>query len=206
MKTLLIESSASAGTEAAEVLAAAGHQVVRCHPADQEAFPCTDLNTPGSCPLHDPEVEVVLLARSPDDPVPTVNEAGVACAIRAGVPVAVLGHDDDNPYARWTSPAFGNDPLAACKEAIWTAQEQTDAWMRTEIVKLIDADGTLDADDVTVVVERTADRVHVLVTIPDRLAVTSDRVAVLVHSLSRKAPRGMRVSGSVLDVGVHRRP
>ena len=80
-----------------------------------------------------------LLARSPDDPVPTVNEAGVACAIRAGVPVAVLGHDDDNPYARWTSPAFGNDPLAAGKEAIWTAQGKTTAWRLTESGALIGA-------------------------------------------------------------------
>ena len=90
MRTLLIESSPGVGAEAAAALADAGHPVLRCHEQGQPTFPCGDLAEPGSCPLHGPgAVDVVLSVRHPDDPEPTAAEAGVTCALRAGVPVVV---------------------------------------------------------------------------------------------------------------------
>src|SRR4051812_25687198 len=97
MDVMLLESEAGAGRFEAEALTVAGHRVHRCHEMTDEAFPCTGIAHPGSCPLDLP-VDVALVVRSRTAGGPAPTEDGVACAIRAHVPIVEVGRGYEDPY------------------------------------------------------------------------------------------------------------
>jgi hypothetical protein len=198
MRTLLIESSPGVGAEAAAALSDAGHPVVRCHEEGQPTFPCGDLAAPGSCPLHGPgAVDVVLSVRHPDDAEPTAAEAGVTCALRAGVPVVVLGDQEVNPFAALTVPVSDDDPVAAVVAAYRAGKEVAAAPLRAEVVRLLEEAGA-SADGVEVDVAREGERYRIAVTVPADLPITNESIATHVHARFREAG----LAAQTIDVAV----
>jgi hypothetical protein len=198
MRTLLIESSPGVGAEAAAALSDAGHPVVRCHEEGRPTFPCGDLAEPGSCPLHGPgAVDVVLSVRHPDDAEPTAAEAGVTCALRAGVPVVVLGDQEVNPFAALTVPVSDDDPVAAVVAAYQAGKEVASAPLRAEVARLLE-DAGVSADGVGVDVERQGERYRIAVTVPADLPITNESIATHVHARFREAG----LAAQTIDVAV----
>jgi hypothetical protein len=123
LDVLLLESGPGDGADDARRLEEAGHRVHRCfdahgavgttHPSGW--VPCRAL-TDGSCPL-DAEIDVVLLARRGVAPRPGPREAGVRCAVRAGVPIVEDGGDVLDPFAPWISGRTDRAGVVAACEA-----------------------------------------------------------------------------------------
>jgi hypothetical protein len=103
VRVLLIESEAGDADRAADLLAAAGHQVARCHDRGAEAFPCYDLIEGRTCPLEQDDVDVALLVRREALALRTPHEDGVRCALRRYVPLALAGDVRTSPYRDWAA-------------------------------------------------------------------------------------------------------
>lgn len=117
----MLENGRGGGRLAVEELVAAGHRVHRCHDPGAPTFPCRGIDDPSKCPLDGP-LDVALLVRHHIHPHPSVLEDGVACAIRAGVPLVEQGPDILDPYTPWVTSRVGREPLGrACEEAVATA-------------------------------------------------------------------------------------
>jgi hypothetical protein len=89
MRVLVLEEQAGADVPVATALEEAGHEVVRCHAAGAEAFPCRALTHPEDCPLASPRP--VAAAVSISDGGPGALEVGVTCALRRCIPLVVAG-------------------------------------------------------------------------------------------------------------------
>ena len=96
LDVLLVESHPGNGARVAGALERAGHHVHRCHEPGATGFPCTEITSPGSCPL-DAGVDVALLVRRVA-PHPTDLEQGVSCALRAGLPIIEDGPTILDPF------------------------------------------------------------------------------------------------------------
>lgn len=118
MRVLVIGSDRHAAEGAIRTLHDAGHDVVRCHDADEPPFPCKALTS--GCPLDvgDP-MDVALVVREHPWPRPTVHESGVPCAVRAGIPLVVAGKTMLHPYEQWADEVVHGDRglVEACEQA-----------------------------------------------------------------------------------------
>jgi len=105
MKVLVLEERVGASCDAALDLVGSGHEVVRCHGADEPAFPCRGI-AEGACPLDEGDVAVALMVRSPDrEGVGAADDAaadGARCALRRHIPLVVAG-DGDTPLEAFAS-------------------------------------------------------------------------------------------------------
>lgn len=123
LDVLLLEASPGDGADGAIHLEEAGHRVHRCfdahvagsvHPSGW--VPCRAL-TDGECPL-DGTIDVALLARRGVTPRPGPREAGVRCAVRAGVPIVEDGGDLLDPFTQWiTHRTDDAGVVGACESA-----------------------------------------------------------------------------------------
>jgi hypothetical protein len=120
MKVLVLEEQPGAACDAALDLVSAGHQVVRCHGADEPAFPCRGMSE-GQCPLDQGDVEVAVIVQSEDPPVGAGDSAddGGRCALRRHIPLVVSGGGNPSPLGPWAS-AVVDDPtsLTSTVEAV----------------------------------------------------------------------------------------
>jgi len=117
LNVLLLEGERGAAIAAERDLAAAGHTVHRCRPADGPAFPCAALADDG-CPLDRAVVDVALDVRRRTHDRPSAREDGVVCALRRRIPLVVAGSAADNPYVdavEVVEPA--GDVVSACERA-----------------------------------------------------------------------------------------
>ncbi len=115
LDVLLVESHPGNANREAAALERAGHNVHRCHEPGSSGFPCTEISSPGSCPL-DAGIDVTLLVRRVA-PHPTGLEQGVSCALRAGVPVIEDGPTILDPYEPHLSGRVTGDVVTACEDA-----------------------------------------------------------------------------------------
>lgn len=188
MRTLLIEPT-PVDASVADLLASAGHEVVRCHHADAPAFPCAGLTDDG-CPLEGGgEVDAAVAVRHEATPQPTADESGVTCAIRAGLPVVVLAPRGPNPFAEWAEPCAEAAELpAAIDRAVEATAARRAAPMRDEVLRILATEG-VDAGEVRVEVERQGDTANVMIRteheLDERVANT---VATRVHAVDAKSP------------------
>ncbi len=97
MRVLVSEASPNGADAVAMQLAAAGHDVVRCHAEGAPAFPCTGLAGDG-CPVED-GVDVAVTVRTHPRSTPSPTEDGVICALRRRVPVVVAGRTLFQPFS-----------------------------------------------------------------------------------------------------------
>jgi hypothetical protein len=117
MEVLVLESEPGAAAIAIAQLEAAGHRVKRCHERGARAFPCAGLD-PGSCPLDDDVIDVVLTVRARSSARPSPLEDGVTCALRRRVPVVVAGRTTINPFAQYPGTVAGTDDVVeTCERA-----------------------------------------------------------------------------------------
>lgn len=118
LRVLLMESDAYLSADVGELLERNGHEVLRCCESGDLAPRCLSGNGLADCPLDEP-VDVAVTVRSPGRPRPRPREAGVSCALRAGVPLVVAGSAFENPYrARTTTVTDDGHVLDACETAV----------------------------------------------------------------------------------------
>jgi hypothetical protein len=119
LRVLLTEDAPHYGDDAEQALRAAGHQVVRCHDADEPAFPCTGLVDLKTCPLRNGVVDVTLAVRHVPRTAPARSEDGVVCSLRHHVPVVVARNDAYDPFQEWETEGVDDvtDVVAACERA-----------------------------------------------------------------------------------------
>src|SRR3954465_9458697 len=140
MRILLLESHPGVGAVTEAELVAHGHDVVHCHEAGQPAFPCRELESPGSCPLRGADaVEVAVVVHDPAADSPTMAESGVACALRNEVPVVSRHDGTPGPFAGWTFPV-GSQPVSdACEVAVLLSRATEAHPLVTEVRRLLAA-------------------------------------------------------------------
>ena len=185
MRTLLIEPTPTGPASLARDLGAAGHDVVRCHPADGPAFPCAGIDH--ACPLDDGRpIDVAITVRDEPSPAPTPDEGAVSCAIRAGLPVVVVGPAGANPFATWSESC--HDPAEveeASERAIESVAARRAAPLAAEVERIIALEGE-DVGTVDVSVARRGELAVVTVRsereLPKRLAGV---VATRIHAVDQ---------------------
>lgn len=121
MRVLVLESDAGIAAGYERALTDAGHEVVHCHEPGAPVFPCAGVPDPDGCPLHGGRVDVALLVRDPIVERPRAREAGVACALRARVPV--LEPDRGSPHDPYVGfvDRFDGDVVTALSAATASA-------------------------------------------------------------------------------------
>lgn len=161
MDVLVLESEHGAADSTVEKLEESGHRVFRCHEPRAAVFPCRALAGEAPCPLADPGIDVAVTVRARPDLRPSVREDGVACALRARVPLVVAGHDVLNPYEEWAAEVVQDDDVVGACERVVAApsgdhsEAATDA-LREALQRRAGSTGHADA-----VVWRDHDRLRV---------------------------------------------
>src|SRR5918995_4757032 len=119
MNVLVLETDQNAADEVVEELTDRGHRVSRCHERGRPVFPCRALDGNGSCPLADPRIDVAVTVRAHPGTRPALSEDGVACALRARVPLVVGGRVAFNPYEEWADEVVEDgDVVGACERVV----------------------------------------------------------------------------------------
>lgn len=121
MKALLLHDLVPDGA-AADVLQAAGHDVVRCSPTTGRPFPC--VGTSGRCPLDGTVAVAVVVHDRPSTDIDP-GEIGAVCALRDDIPIVVAGNGAHSPLREVASAVAASvtDLAAACERAV-EAREQ----------------------------------------------------------------------------------
>lgn len=114
LAVLVLESHDGVAAAVAESLESAGHRLFRCHEPGAANFPCAALADGGACPL-DAGIDVAVTVRT-QSPWPTAREDGVACALRAGVPVVEVNDGTPSPFLGRTFPGCA-DVVTSCEAA-----------------------------------------------------------------------------------------
>src|ERR687897_2250511 len=116
MDVLVLETHPGASDSAIDELTDRGHRVSRCHQRGRPAFPCRALEGREPCPLADPGIDVAVTIRAHPGTRPALSEDGVACALRARVPLVVGGRVAFNPYEEWADEVVEDgDVVGACE-------------------------------------------------------------------------------------------
>jgi hypothetical protein len=179
MRVLLLESEPGVAGDVTTELEDAGHVVVRCREPEHRGFPCRAIGDPGACPLHDGVVDVAVTVRSAASWTPSPGEDGVACALRAGVPLVVAGATAGNPFADWATATTGFDDVPSVCERAAAAPRAALGAAATE--KLRDALGrTVRADVETARVEvfRVDGRLRVVAVLPEGVSRRDSELAL----------------------------
>ena len=198
LNVMVIESHGGAGAEAARALGAAGHRVQRCHDDDSRGFPCRGVIDPTDCPLAR-HTDVALLVRRRVTPTPTALEQGVACAIRAGVPVVEAGPDALDPYGPWVAARVEDDVVATCE----AASEAALGGLRRDILRLagpVFAGAGITAGEAECRLEPDATQLRVRFDLPSAVA-PAVKQALAVRVLD--AVRGGQRTYGPVQVTVH---
>jgi hypothetical protein len=201
MRVLVLEAQPGAADRAAAALEAAAHTVDRCHDVGTTGFPCRAVDAPGACPLESQPVAVALTVRPPGSSIQALED-GVACAIRAHVPLVVAGETDDNPYRRWTAAiapgARDDDIVAACEHAAAAPLPRHTQAASERLRRLLRHRDIAGAETARVEVTRHEGRLRIRILLPDAVPssvvqAAGTYVLAEVHALDPTA-RGADVS------------
>lgn len=185
MDVLLIEAHPGDGEVAADRLQAAGHTVHHCY-TDHDHTVCSAI-TDHTCPLDD-GIDVALLARGRITPRPTATEAGVACAVRAGIPVVEMGSDVLDPFEPWVAARVDDDVVAACEEGVRRGYDSLRSGIRQRTERTLQSAG-IDPGDVSVSFEVDAPRLTVQLQGPPVTPSVQQALGVRVLDALRSEPR-----------------
>jgi hypothetical protein len=155
MKVLIVEDENGSADEIAHAITDAGHHITTCHDPSAPAFPCDGMG--GPCPLEQ-GVDLVVAVRRSDNQVLSIQEDGARCAARAGIPIVVVGSEENNPYSEWaaaTVPLAEASTIVSVIEAVAAAPDArlTETATRALVENLRNAG--IDASDATATVRRT---------------------------------------------------
>lgn len=189
-RALLLSSDDESLDDVEAELVDAGFAVHRCHEPGSDAFPCIGLSG-GDCPLDIAGgVDVAIDVRSHPWPSPTAREIGVTCALRASVPVVVVGRHP-HPFeamAMATVEPTG-DLLEACDDAITAGLEAARAAVADAVAAVFATHGLGDAV-FSVRLERRLGRLQATIAaaVPhDVAAMAATRAAVAIRRFDRAA-------------------
>lgn len=193
MEVLVLESEPGVAAIAIGQLEAAGHRVKRCHEPGARAFPCAGLD-PGSCPLEEGAIDIVLTVRARSSARPSPLEDGVTCALRRRVPVVVAGRTVINPFAQYPVTVAGiDDVVETCERAGSGPQVEHEAIATKLLVETLRNAG-LPTVPAGASVRRSGRGLHITLHAPEEAskklrAVASVRVAGAVRAFDPHAPR-----------------
>jgi hypothetical protein len=162
LNVMVLESHPGVAQHAADQLGSAGHRVHRCHEPADKGFPCSGVASPADCPLEQ-RIDVALVVRRGVAPRPTPLEDGVACAIRAGVPVVEHGADVLDPYTPFLAARVGGtatEVVTACEDVAGDALEATEGEVSIALQQFLRAND-LDPEAVRVRLEHLDDSLHI---------------------------------------------
>jgi hypothetical protein len=200
MRILLLESAPGVGAEAAASLTAEGHELVRCIDPGAPAFPCREVEEPGSCPLGtQPAVDCAVVVHEGDARQPTAWEAGVSCALRHQVPVVTRHEGAKSPFAGWAIPVGDAGIDAACELAVTAARAHEVRPLVDEVEQFLDRLG-IAPGGVAVDIRREGDRARIVVTVPPGGGEHAHAIATRVHARYGQSRRPD--AGSVTDIEV----
>jgi hypothetical protein len=176
-RVLLITSDGEPHVELETELRTGGYEIRRCVEPGAGAFPCAALVPGGGgCPLDDGLVDVALDVRDHPWPSPTATEAGVRCALRARIPVAVAGRSARSPFDGFAAVTVEGTatPVEVCEQAIETSLERHRCAALGAVSDLLHTHG-IDGAPITVSVDRRAGqlRVRIVAPVPDALRTTA---------------------------------
>src|SRR4051812_29475474 len=189
-RALLLSSDHDSLAAIEDQLTDAGYDVRRCVEDGGGSFPCVGLSG-GVCPLDaEGGLDVAVDVRQHPWPHPTLREAGATCALRAGVPLVVIGHPR-HPYDGLATLTTEHDDAVAkrCEQAIDLALEPVRDAV-ADAVRAVFANHDAGETPFTVDVQRRLGRLHVrLVTAApsDLRAMAATRAAVAIRKLDRSA-------------------
>ncbi len=199
LDVLVLEHRRGNALGATDALERAGHRIHRCHAPGEPSFPCRGVADPAGCPLEGP-IDVVLVVRPHVHPNPSALEDGVACAIRAGVPVVEDGSSILDPFEPWVTARVTDGAVA---DAVERAAVLGHAPLAEDIVArctpVLAALG-IDQSQVTCRIELDWPQLQVHVDVPGPLA-PGEREALAVRAMD--AVRASRRSYHKVDVQVH---
>lgn len=199
LDVLVLENRRNGARIAAEELEAAGYRVHRCHEPADPSFPCRGVVNPSDCPLEGP-IDVALVVRQHIHPYPSTLEDGVACAIRAGVPVVEDGSSILDPFEPWITARVEHDPLTVtCHQAVDMAFQPIANDVLRRCRPLLDAAG-IDSSDVTCRLEMSWPKLQVHLEVPGPVS-AGIREALAVRALD--AVRSDRRKFEKINVQVH---
>jgi hypothetical protein len=135
MNVLVNEAEPGAADHAIELLEAAGHRVVRCHERGDASFPCAALVPGGTCPLRNPGVDVAVTVRRHPRARPSLLEDGIACALRARVPVVVSGTVLLNPYEELGAEVVEGEHVVGAVERMTVAASPNHSAIATDALR-----------------------------------------------------------------------
>lgn len=119
MKVLVLEERMGASCDVALDLVGAGHEIVRCHGADEPAFPCRGMGEHG-CPLDEGDVAVAVMVQA--DEGGTIGDAaedGARCALRRHIPLVVAATPAGSKLDEWaTAVVDDHGSVAATVDAV----------------------------------------------------------------------------------------
>jgi hypothetical protein len=197
MEVMLIESRCGAGDEVAGSLAGSGCGVHRCASPEAAAagFPCCAVVDPDNCPLAI-GVDVAVLVRDAGSPQPR-DAHGVACALRAGIPVIHDGSDADDESEPWLAGRIEDDVADSCRRAIDAGLEPWRQALSRDSASVLE--DLPDAVNATIdwSIDLTPDRVLLVGHGPPLDRTHRGRVAV--HALAMV--RGTTLARDRIDVG-----
>jgi len=191
MNVLVNEAEPGAADHAIELLEAAGHRVLRCHERGDAPFPCAALGSNSTCPLHHPGVDVAVTVRQHPRSRPSLLEDGIACALRARVPVVVSGEVLLNPYEELGAEIVEGEHVVGGTERIAVAPSPNHSAIATDALRRATHSHT---GEVIASVRRSRSGLHVeLEALPtvDQAAVKQavPRVIAALRAYDRDAPR-----------------
>jgi hypothetical protein len=198
-RALIVSSDDEPLADVERELRDAGFDVWRCHEPGSPSYPCVGILT-GECPLDVAGgIDVAVDVRHHPWPAPTPREIGVTCAVRAGVPVVVVGrgsHPFEDRAAATVDSIRGLGDV--CEDAIADALETGRAAVQQAVGAVLDLHGHADAP-MSARLERRdgALRVRIAVDVPhDVAAMASARAAVAAR---RFDPRASKIEVEVVE-------
>jgi hypothetical protein len=199
LDVLVLENRPGSARIAVEELTAAGHRVHRCHQPGTPSFPCRGVVDAAACPLQGP-IDVALVVRHHIHPQPSSYEHGVACAIRAGVPLVEEGSAILDPYDPWVTARVEAGSVAeVCAQAVERGHQPVAADVLERCAPLLDAHG-IDLSAVACRIELWWPRLQVHIDLPVQVT-DGVREALAVRALD--AVRASRRTYGTVNVQVH---
>ncbi len=175
--------------------------VRRCYEPGASSGVCRAVDDRAACPL-DGSIDVALAVRSGEED-PTALEAGISCALRAGVPLVTVG-DEADPFGSREAcrVADDDDAVDACEYAADAAERDLDGRIGDALLPLLDRAGVERAAVRVVVGQRSRDRLVI------DLLIDANVGYRLSHSLAVRAYEALRDESrlSPQSVDVHVAP
>lgn len=157
MRVLLMGSNTGEDSNATQVLEHDGHDIVRCHPPDQPAFPCAALVDGWHCPLETGSVDAaVIIGTGTETQIDAGADEGSSCALRLHVPLVTVGYHDASPLTSWAAESIaGTDDLGGAVARAAQAPMRAHEDAATEAFRQVLETHQVDSTGLRVTVRRT---------------------------------------------------